>query len=245
MRLHTRRFGNAAGPPIVCVAGFGDHGGMFEALGATLLDEHFAVVGVDLPGTGHSPPDTAPLTLDRAAALVAAEIREANASIIVGHSVGSIVASLAARRLGTRVTAVISLEGNLTPADAYFSGSAADYAVATEFHSEFLSRLDAMADGNDVVARYREQVATADPQSIWELGCDVATWSRAHDPGAVLTQCAPHVRYLFNPDNIPAESVDWLRRNKIAATQLDGASHWATVDQPDLVAEGVLATLPG
>ncbi|MEO1057743.1 MAG: alpha/beta hydrolase [Actinomycetota bacterium] len=243
MRLHTRRFGNLSAPPLICIAGFGDHGGMFEPLGSTPLGERYTVVGVDLPGTGHSPPSAAPLTLDRAATLVATEICDADASIVVGHSVGSIVASLAAGQLDNRVTSLISLEGNLTLADAYFSGSAADYAAPARFHSEFLTRLDAIADGDAAVRRYREQVATADPRSIWELGCDVSQWSRIHDPGAVLTQSAPHVSYLFNPDNIPAESSEWMRRNEIAAIQLDNASHWASVDQPDLVAKVMLDAL--
>jgi predicted alpha/beta hydrolase family esterase len=41
-----------------------------------------------------------------------------------GHSLGAAIAVRAAHRLATRVAGVFSIEGNLTQADAYFSGAA-------------------------------------------------------------------------------------------------------------------------
>ena len=243
MSLHVRRFGNHSGEPIVLVAGFGDHGGMFEALGETVLGDHYAILGVDLPGTGLSSPREERLTLRVAADLVADVVREEEAAIVAGHSVGSIVASLAAQVPGSSIRTVLSIEGNLTSADAYFSGSAAKYESAAVFHAAFGARLDEMTADSPTIRRYREQVAAADPRSIWELGCDVAEWSRTEQPGDVLVRSAERVRYLFNPDNTPAESLDWLHDNELVSIRLDGASHWMAVDQPDLMAEKLLEAI--
>ena len=210
MSLNVRRFGCHSGQPIVFVPGFGDHGGMFEALGRTVLGDHHAILGVDLPGTGFSSPLEERLTLPVAADLVADVVRQEEAEIIAGHSVGSAVASLAAQLPSSSIRTVLSIEGNLTPADAYFSGSAAGYESPSLFHAAFLARLDEMARDSPTIQRYREQVAAADPRSIWELGCDVAEWSRSQQPGDVLARSAERVRYLFNPDNTPAESLDPL-----------------------------------
>ncbi len=243
MSLHVRRFGNHSGQPIVFVAGFGDHGGMFEALGETVLGDRYAILAVDLPGTGLSSPRAERLTLFVAADLVADVVRQEAARVIAGHSVGSIVASLAAQVPGSSIHTVLSIEGNLTPADAYFSGSAAEYESAAEFHAAFLARLDEMSAGKPTIQRYREQVAAADPCSIWELGCDVAEWSRAQQPGDVLVSSAERVRYLYNPDNTPPESLDWLHDNEIVSIRIDGASHWGAVDQPDLMAQKLLEAI--
>jgi hypothetical protein len=100
-----------------------------------------------------------------------------------------------------------------------------------------------MALESPTIQRYREQVAAADPRSIWELGCDVAEWSRSQQPGDVLVCSAERVRYLFNPDNTPAESLDWLRNNEITSIRLDGASHWMAVDQPERMAQKLLEAI--
>ena len=142
-----------------------------------------------------------------------------NASIRRGRvSLGSITASLAAARTTPQVHTVISIEGNLTPEDAYFSGSAARYGSAVEFRTAFLSRLDDMADESPVVSRYRHQVAKADPRSLWELGCDAHEFSATRSPGDVLSNAAPRVHYLYNPANTPAATIRWLETHQLPRT---------------------------
>ncbi len=231
------------GEAIVLVAGFADHGGMFELLGSTELGRRFALHAVDLPGTGSSTTLDQPLTLDRAAALVADVVSQTSAQTIVGHSVGSIVASLAADTPGSSIDTVISIEGNLTPADAYFSGSAAQYESPDTFHAAFLARLAERAADDEVVRRYRDQAAIADPTSIWEMGSDTHRFSHEQSAGELLARCAKRVHYLYNPDNTPDDSIQWLRDHDLAATILEGTTHWPTVDQPDLVATKILDCL--
>jgi pimeloyl-ACP methyl ester carboxylesterase len=216
---------------------------MFEALDGTELGRRHALVGVDLPGTGGSRPLDRPLTLQVAAEHVAEVVSAEDARVIVGHSVGSIVASLAAYLPDSPIRTVLSLEGNLTAADAYFSGSAAGYDDAATFRAGLLARLGELAVDDPTISRYRDQVASADPQSIWELGCDTAEWSATRQPGEVLARSAETVRYLHNPSNTPEQSLRWLAENELTTIQLDGASHWAPVDQPDLTAQKLLDAL--
>lgn len=243
MALNSRRFGASDGEPIILVAGFADHGGMFERLGSTKLGRTFALHALDLPGTGESAPLDEPLTLGRAAALVAEVVNQTSARIIIGHSVGSIVASLAADLPGSSIDTMISIEGNLTPADAYFSGSAASYESPEVFHAAFLARLAERATDDAVLRGYHDRVAIADSTSIWEMGGDTHHFSLEQSPGDVLARCAEHVHYLYNPDNTPDDSIRWLGDHELASTILEGASHWPTTDQPDLVADTILARL--
>ncbi len=246
MALASRRFGNPEGEAIVLLAGFGDNGSAYDGFADTVLVDDYQLIAADLPGFGDTEPESRPLDLERAAQLVANVIVEHDARIIIGHSLGSIIASLAATRTAPQVHTIISLEGNLTPEDAYFSGSAAQYATPKQFRAEFLDRLDELAEESEVVVRYRNQVAGADPRVLWELGCDAHRFSTTRSPGAVLQAAAPRVHYIYSPANMPTETLSWLEDHPdLPHTQLAGASHWMMLDQPKLLAQRVVSIIDG
>lgn len=229
-------------PTLLFVPGFGDDSSVFEPLAATALASHYRLSIVDFPGFGGAPCVEQPTTLESFADLVHNIADQQQACVVVAHSAGSIIASLAAGRASSTIDTIISLEGNLTAEDAYFSGTAADYNTAADFRRAFLSRLDAMAQAQPIIARYRSAVAKADPQSLWELGCDVHRFSLATVPGDVLTETS-NAYYLYNPANCPDSSIEWLRDHSISAVQMNGASHWFSADQPHLLADKILETL--
>lgn len=226
---------------MLLIAGFGDDASMFAPLMNTKLAERLTLVPLNLPGFG-APPLDGRTTLDRLADIVAEAAHTHGAELIAAHSVASIVASLAARREDCPLRLIVSLEGNISPQDAYFSGTAADYDGPTAFRAAFLARLDEMACRAPVIGRYREVVARADPKALWELGCDARAFSDKHVPGDVLREAAEAV-YLYNPDNCPPETLDWLVQNPMRRSVLDGATHWKSVDQPEMLSEKVLAAL--
>lgn len=53
-------------------------------------------------------------------------------------------------------------------------------------------------------------------------------------PGDVLREAA-EVIYLYNPDNWPSETLDWLAENPMRRSVLDGATRWRSVDQPKML----------
>ena len=231
-------------PAIVCVPAFGDGADAFEPLANTELASRYRLVAVDLPGFAGTPPLGTPTSLRTLAGIVHETALRHNARTIVAHSLGSIVASLAARRRPAAIDCIISLEGNLTAEDAYFSGMAADYPEAAAFRTAFLARLDDLAKSQPVVARYRKVVAKADPQALWELGCDARRFSEAIVPGEVLAE-TPDVWYLYNPENCPSTTLEWLRDSPLMRLRMDRATHWKSVDQPHLLSEKILQALEG
>jgi len=52
-----------------------------------------------------------------------------------------------------------------------------------------------------------------------------------------------HTRYFYNPDNCPLETLDWLKQHPIPRTQIEGASHWPSIDQPGRTAVVISSTL--
>lgn len=228
-------------PVILLIGGFGDNASMFEGLADTHIANDFRLQPFNLPGFG-APPLIGKTTLGTLAQLVADRAKECGAEIIVAHSVASIIASLAAKNPGCPLTTILSLEGNITAEDAYFSGTAADYNDPDSFRRAFLDRLDEMTTMEPIIKRYRQAVSEADPVALWELGADARRFSEIHVPGEIL-QGAAKVVYLYNPQNCPKSTLEWLEQNPMDCTILKNATHWASVDQPDILADEVAQAL--
>ncbi|NJO32336.1 MAG: alpha/beta hydrolase [Rhodospirillales bacterium] len=215
--------------------------GLFAPLLRTKLARTYLLAAIDLPGFG-APPLAGRTTLDRLAEFVDREARRLSAKMVLAHSVASIIASLAAQRAGSPINTIVSLEGNLTADDAYFSGTAGGFDDPGEFRAAFLARLAELAQADVNISRYRAAVETADARALWQLGVDVQAFSAKQTPGVVLTR-TPRAAYFYNPDNLSAASLVWLETSSLNRTWLPGASHWICFDQPDLLAGHILAGL--
>ena len=229
---------------MICIAGFGDDSTMFDGLKNSALSSFVEVVQFNLPGFGAPALNDEPTTLTSLSKVVEAKARSIGARIILAHSVASIIASLAALRPASPIKTILSLEGNLTAEDAYFSGTAANYDTPTAFRAAFLERLSKMDDEKNVIARYRGVVESADLDALWRLGKDAHEFSQKNIPGEILKRAAD-VIYFYNPDNLPAPSRQWLEAHDMRRIQLEDASHWASIDRPALLAEKIKAALSG
>jgi|GEM_PF-945307 len=241
-KKHVRRYGNPDLPAILCIPAFGDSSEVYEPLLETKLINSYSLVLTELPGFGGSEPLDEPTTLENLARVVHSISKRENAQIVIAHSVASIITSLAAKQPSSIIDTIISLEGNLTPEDAYHSGTAASFDTAVEFHKTFLERLEGLEAEDPGIVRFRAAVAKANSTSLWELGCDAHNFSSKHSPGEVLCQ-ANKVFYFYDPKNCPEATLIWLKENPINRVQLDGVSHWMSHHQPKLIAEKILEVL--
>lgn len=105
------------------------------------------------------------------------------------------VAAIAASGPGSGIRTILSLEGNLTEDDVYFSGIAAEHDTPVTFREAFLSRLDE-ASADPIMVRYRSRVVRADPHALWILGNEVAAYSKRRAPGEELLAHARWAHYL-------------------------------------------------
>jgi len=227
---------------ILCIAGFGDNASMFDRLLDMPLAQEHQLIALNLPGFG-ARTLRGETTLQSLAAFVADKARDRGATVVVAHSVASIIASLAATIPGSPLTTILSLEGNLTADDAYFSGTAASYDDPGTFHSAFVTRVADMGRKAPIMKRYRSAIAKADPRALWQLGCDAHRFSGEHVPGDVLA-AAGDVTYFYNPENCPAASLEWLAAHPMKRVVLENASHWASVDCPQLLSARIIEALP-
>ncbi|MCI5045391.1 MAG: alpha/beta hydrolase [Aquisalinus sp.] len=228
-------------PKIICIAGFGDNASMYAPLSETILAAQYDIIPYNMPGFG------APrLENETTLAILANDLNDAaqkkGATIIIAHSVASIIAALAINAENSPLAHIVSLEGNLTAADAYFSGKAINYPSPELFLNDFLPSLAAKAAADPILSRYLSQIKTADPSALWELGQGAYRYSQEYIPGDALMR-ADKVTYIYNPENVPQASLQWLEDNPLERIILPAASHWPTLDQPHQLAEAIVSAL--
>jgi pimeloyl-ACP methyl ester carboxylesterase len=157
---------------VVCVPGFAGGATTWRPLVEALAP--FDVTVVDLPGFGGCAPTGEPATVTGFAAVVERSAPRVPA-VLVAHSLGSPIAVEAAGRLGARCRGLVSIEGNLTPEDAYFSGQAADHDDPVAFQHALASQVDTLVAGGRAPASYADAIRAADARTMWALSRDART----------------------------------------------------------------------
>lgn len=124
---------------------------------------------------------------------------------------------------------VISVEGNLTSADAYYSGQAAQYGDSETFYSVFLATMGELARDKKIPTDYCECLRVADPHTLWTLGRSVVSYS---EPGrAFATLPCPKV-YYWDEASTLLESRRFLAQGEIMQRQFSGVGHWPMSTSP-------------
>lgn len=167
-----------SGAPVLCIPGFADSSASWWALVQALADRCEAAV-LDLPGFGAALASGREVTVAGFAEVVVAVARRGweVPVTLVGHSLGSTLAVRAAHQLVGQCAAVVSIEGNLTADDGYFSGQAP--------------------------ATYADSVAAADALSMWSLGRDAARQGAAGGFGREFVSLPCLTRYLWSSTTTP------------------------------------------
>jgi pimeloyl-ACP methyl ester carboxylesterase len=218
------------------IHGYGDSSWSFAPLFDTALARDFRLLAPDLPGFGASPPAPERASLAGFAELMVEliERRTPDGSIgLVGHSIGSPIAARVAERLGPRVAGLFSVEGNLTEADAWFSGRSARFDDPVELKSDLASAIWKLAANRPDLRRYHSNLTFADPESLWRFGRDSVPACRDNAFGAQYRQLACPTLYYWSASSTPEVTQRYLREHGIQNLEYRGAGHWPTVDIPD------------
>jgi pimeloyl-ACP methyl ester carboxylesterase len=106
-------FEGGSGTPLVLIHGEGDQAGAWTRIVTPLIEDHRIVIP-DLAGHGKSAPDTGPLTVDTLVEGLEAVVDETGSGepvILVGHSLGALVAFTFAERHPGVVAHLIAVNG--------------------------------------------------------------------------------------------------------------------------------------
>jgi pimeloyl-ACP methyl ester carboxylesterase len=225
------------GPTIVLVHGLGSRSGHWLPV-ARRLARHHHVELVDLPGHG----DTrmpAPFSLDRAEAALDRALAEISSEpvILVGHSLGGLVAAAEAIDHPRRVKGLVLVETALKPqADraeraAMLTALDGDYAAVLRSAYESFGR-----DSAQGLALY-EEVRQLDPASIkpWirlALSTDLSREAE-HLQVPVLAVLAERSWGITEEWSAVAEALGYTHVPNLRPVRIEGCGHFIMLDRPD------------
>lgn len=247
--VHRNQAGSSRGT--VCfLHGLGETGACFHELMSAAPFRNYRCLAVDLPGYGESIHPEPAWGLEAIARAVGSWLsgQVEGHAILVGHSMGGVLALYMAEMHRDVVAAVIDIEGNKSPGDCLFSRGIADQEEA-EFVASGFAKLKAAVRwrGKDeaALAAYAGRLAMADPRAIYKHSVELVEASEREDLAARLAATGLAAHYIVGkPDGAPARSVDLATKAGLATRIVEPAGHWPFVDQPDIfrdVMAGILA----
>ncbi len=244
----VRRIGS--GPDVIWLHGLGEHSASFNAIAAHESFAGFTHVLPDLPGYGRSAKhETRGLDSIQSLAefLVPWVASHAPRPILVGHSMGGVLATLIAERLP--ISAIVNVDGNLTRGDCTFSAEAAghgrDEFVATGFDA-MRARVTERGATEPALASYHTALLRADADMFHRNAIDLVSMSTTETLGPRLAAVSARVLFVAGlPGGICERSRAQLEKLAIQWIGIAPAGHWPFIDQPDAFAAAVGPFLRG
>lgn len=230
-QMTVRRFGH--GPEIVWIHGLGESSVSFDPIARRIGG--FTHVLPDLPGYGRSPWGYAPMGLEAQAARLATWLGERPPAIVIGHSMGGVLATMIAER--TRVRAVIDIDGNISRADCMYSGPASIFTADDFVNHGFQAMRDEIYRNGleDLPLRgYHAALCYASPAVYHRHATDLVAMSEREDLAPRFAKLNVPALFIAGvPDGISPASRLMLERAGVRWVGIEPAGHWVYLDQPD------------
>lgn len=249
MHLRVVREVRPAIGTLLYIHGLGESALSFERL---MVDRRLTAwdhLAPDLPGCGKSPWHLAPMGLEGFADHLTGWIgsRPEETFVLVGHSMGGVVGTFLAERLGGRVRGFVNIEGNISEEDCTFSARAAEWTAdefAREGHARLLGEVYRGGRDREDLRVYYPSLRLADPHQYHLNSLELVEVSREHTlaPRMAALAC-PGIYLLGDPGGTGTYSRSLLTAVGVSWTAIPHAGHWVYLDQPDRFTEALAAFL--
>lgn len=195
----------------------------------------FSLYVPDFPGFGVSPICRGQEDIAHAADLILPVIKSLsrdNRISIVAHSMGAIVGTEVAERLGDQVKCMVNVEGNISRDGCFLSSKTCTITDATEYYNDFLESVFRNGPQDESLERYHASVRFCDPDALY-------AWARR---GYELTgeeRCgASYIRlkcpklYIYGENSISPASRTFLNDNQLELVKFPNCGHWPMIQDP-------------
>ncbi len=236
---------------VVYVHGLGESGLCFEGLLGEPRLGRWQQVAADMPGYGKCPWAARPLGLEEHADHLARwmDWTVDGRAIVVGHSMGGVVATLLAERHPGLVRAFLNVEGNISLGDCHFSSRAAAQSLATFTTSGIGELLEDLyrKGGSDLAIRtYYPSVRMCDPRAYHKNSHELVRASRAEETAKRIARLDVPTLYLAGlPRGSGERSRELLDEAGVAWRGVGESGHWPFLDQPEAFVDEMVTFLDG
>lgn len=240
---------DGAGATLIWLHGLGEHAATFAPAIAHLPRHRHLLL--DLPGHGGAraleaaarAPWSRPPSIAETAAHVAALLAAHGPAVVIGHSLGGVIALALAERAPAGLRAVIDVDGNVALPDCTYSSQIAAYAEAdfvAHGHAAVCDRLEAHAD--PIVRGYGARMRTASPAQLWRYSHDLVDASTPETSARRRAAVAAPLSYIAgHPGGASPRSRELLAAAGVSVHEIAPAGHWPFVEHPARFAEVVAA----
>ncbi len=236
------RGGDRHRPILLYLHGLGESGLCFESLMGHPALSQWPQVAIDMRGYGQSARTAQALSLESHAHALAA-VLTARRYVLIGHSMGGVVATFLAELLDRRVAGFVNIEGNISTPDCTYSARIAACDPA-EFSATGFSRLCAEVEHSGADDRalelYARSLYLADPRQLHRNATDLVAISAGESLAARMAALAmPTIYLLGSPGGSGSRTRQLLDHAGVAWSAIADAGHWPFIDQTSLCATAI------
>ena len=235
---------------VVYVHGLGESALCFERLMADERLGHWSHLAVDLAGYGKSFWAAEPASLEGHAAGLADLLEDLAAEpvVVLGHSMGGVVATLLAEKTPRRVRALVNVEGNISPPDCHFSSRAAKHSAAGWLARGVDQLLDDLyrdqREDPKVLRPYCASIQMCDPRAYYRNSRDLVAVSEQETLAARMAAIdRPKIYFFGAPRGAGDQSRSLLSQAGVEMVGIPDAGHWPFLDHPRGFVDELLAFL--
>lgn len=196
----------------------------------------YTLLAFDFPGCGDSPyPETLTLNIDDLVeithlVLSAFQVKD---SVLVGHSMGGLVALLYAERYRTSVRGFINVEGNLSSGDCFFSRAVAQSDFPAFTNTIFPELKDRLKHaGNRGFREYAANLEKANKKAYYDYSPSLVEYS---DTGNLLERylaLAIPKLFMYGAENRSLSYLPRLTERGCALMEIPASNHFPFHDNP-------------
>ncbi|MBN1297286.1 alpha/beta hydrolase [bacterium] len=234
---------------LVFIHGLGESGLCFErwitGFDADPLLSRWDILIPDLPGYGRSLPRSPRLGLEDYAGFTASILDSlpTRPAVLIGHSMGGVIALLCIEKLHHPFSAWVNIEGNISPGDCVFSGRAAEWPLPG-FVCRGFSDLKETVFRNGITETaqrgYYASMQFADPGQFHLNSRELVAHSASRDAARRMAALkTPVIMITGQPQGLCTESMHLLTESALPVAVIEPAGHWPFIDCPETVTQTV------
>ena len=210
-----------------------------DFLGATCTDElqAYTLIALDFPGCGKSPyPENMVLGIDDLVEITNTFVSRLSLAnrVVIGHSMGGLVALLSIQRYDDHIRGFINVEGNLASEDCFISREVTQYSLSEFRETGFQNLKHTFSQSEN--KGFQQYVKTLEryscPKAIFDYSPSLVNYSDTGNLIQRFTQLRIPKIFIYGSENKPLSYIPQLKKKGCEVVEIPESNHFPFTDNP-------------